>query len=128
MLDSDFPEHFKRGFLTIDIKNRWQEYFYKLFNDGSESSTCELEDLTVSECEVNRLFYRRIRVLEVREALKRMENGKSVGPDGIPIEVWKCLGEEGVIWLTKLFNEILRSKKMPDGWSEILITAMIRML
>lgn len=43
-----------------------------------------------------------------------MENGKAVGPDGIPIEVWKCLGEEGVLWLTKLFNEILRFKKMSD--------------
>ena len=62
------------------------------------------------------MFYRRIKVSEVREALKRMENGKSVGQDGIPIEVWKCLGEEGVTWLTKLFNEILWSKKMPDDW------------
>ena len=70
-----------------DIKNRWEEYFYKLFNDGCEGSRYDLEDLTVSECELNRSFYRRIRVSEVSEALKKMENGKAVGPDGIPIEV-----------------------------------------
>ena len=30
---------------------------------------------------------------EVRENMKRMKNGKVVGPDNIPVEVWKCLGE-----------------------------------
>ncbi|QHN92504.1 LINE-1 retrotransposable element ORF2 protein [Arachis hypogaea] len=45
-----------------------------------------------------------------------MKNGRAVGPDNIPIEVWKGLGEKGINWLTKLFNEILRSKKMHDEW------------
>ena len=53
---------------------------------------------------------------EVREALKKMKGGKAVGPDDIPIEVWKCLGDEGISWLTKLFNTILKTKKMPDEW------------
>ena len=48
-----------------------------------------------------------------------MKNGKSVGPDGISIEVWKCLGEEGATLLTKLFREILRSKKMSDDWIKV---------
>ena len=39
-----------------------------------------------------------------------------MGLDNIPIEIWKCLGGKGIIWLTKLFNEILKSKKMPDEW------------
>ena len=44
------------------------------------------------------------------------------GPNNIHIEVWKwkCLGGKGINWLTKLFNEILRSKKMPDEWREYL--------
>ena len=32
-------------------------------------------------------------MLEVKEALKWMKSRKAVGPDGIPIEVWRCLGE-----------------------------------
>ena len=40
------------------------------------------------------------------EALKRMKLRKVVGPDGIPIEIWRCLGEVGVGWLTNLFNKI----------------------
>ena len=63
--------------------------------------------MTTREGDLNLSFYRRIRVGEVKEALKKMENSKAVGSNGIPIEVWKCLGEKGVLWLTKLFNEIL---------------------
>ena len=33
---------------------------------------------------------------EVEVAISRMKNGKITGMDGIPVEVWKCLGEEGI--------------------------------
>ncbi|KAK9139750.1 hypothetical protein Scep_009431 [Stephania cephalantha] len=45
-----------------------------------------------------------------------MKIGKACGPDEIPIEVWKCLGEIGLTWLIKLFNKILKSKRMPMDW------------
>ena len=43
-----------------------------------------------------------------------MKTRKAVGSDEIPIEVWKCLGEFGIKWLTKLFNKIWQSNKIPD--------------
>ena len=45
-----------------------------------------------------------------------MKTRKAVGSNEIPIEVWKCLGEFGIKWLTKLFNRIWQSNKMPDEW------------
>ena len=48
--------------------------------------------------------------------MKRTSNSKAVGPDNIPIEVWKILRDRGIKWLTKLFNEIMRSKRTPDEW------------
>ncbi|KAK3516306.1 hypothetical protein QTP70_009434 [Hemibagrus guttatus] len=51
----------------------------------------------------------KIRKDEVRKALKRMKNGKAVGPDNIPVEVWKCLGEAAVEFLTSLFNRVLEN-------------------
>jgi Reverse transcriptase (RNA-dependent DNA polymerase) len=98
-----------------DIKDRWEKYFSVLFNE-EQRSTGNTEGLEAQEDELNRYYYRRIRHEEVNEALKRMGNGKAIGPDGIPIEVWKCVGEQGIRWLTKLFNEIMRSKKMPNEW------------
>ncbi|KAK3527328.1 hypothetical protein QTP86_020250 [Hemibagrus guttatus] len=63
----------------------------------------------------------KIRKDEVRKALKRMKSGKAVGPDDIPVEVWKCLGEAAVEFLTSLFNRVLESKRMPEEWRSVLV-------
>jgi hypothetical protein len=96
-----------------EIKDRWREYFDKLFNGENKGPTFELDD---SSDDTNRRFVRRIQEAEIGEASKRMKRGKVIGSDGIPIEVWRCLGERAVVWLTKLFNLIFRSNKMPEEW------------
>jgi len=50
---------------------------------------------------------------EIKEALKKMTNGKAEGLDQILVEGWKCLGEEGLEWLTELFNVIFSTAKIP---------------
>jgi hypothetical protein len=57
----------------------------------------------------NRRFVRRIQEAEIGEALKMMKGGKAMGPDGIPIEVWRYLGARAIVWL----REILRSGISP---------------
>jgi hypothetical protein len=93
-----------------DIKNRWREYFDKLFNEDSGSSSIELD---ISPDDLNRQFVCRIQESEVKDALKRMKGGKTMGPDGIPIEVWRSLEDVAIVCQTKLFNLIFRSNKMP---------------
>ncbi|KAK3557177.1 hypothetical protein QTP70_024696 [Hemibagrus guttatus] len=44
-----------------------------------------------------------------------------VGPDDIPVEVWKCLGEAAVEFLTSLFNRVLESERMPEEWRSVLV-------
>jgi hypothetical protein len=56
----------------------------------------------------------KIQESEVKDVLKRMKGGKSMGPDGIPIDVWRILEGIAIVWLTKLFNLIFRSNKMLD--------------
>ncbi|KAM1719513.1 hypothetical protein ACFX12_021307 [Malus domestica] len=97
------------------VKDRWKCYFHNLFNEGHERSA-SLGELSNSEECRNYSFYRRIRKEEVVVALKKMKHRKAVGPDDIPIEVWKVLGETGITWLTDLFNRILKTKKMPNEW------------
>ena len=41
-------------------------------------------------------------------------HSKAVGPDGIPVEVWRCLGEEGMDILWDLFTKIYQQKKIPE--------------
>ncbi|KAK3572924.1 hypothetical protein QTP86_010563 [Hemibagrus guttatus] len=38
-----------------------------------------------------------------------MKSGKAVGPDDIPVKVWKCLGEAAVEFLASLFNRVLEN-------------------
>ena len=58
---------------------------------------------------------------EVKNALRRMKKGKAVGPDELPVEVWKCMGEIGIRSLTRLFNRLLIGKWMPEEWRNVLI-------
>nr|CAB3499326.1 unnamed protein product [Digitaria exilis] len=67
-----------------EIKDRWREYFDKWFNGEIEGPALELDD---SFDDINRCFVRRIQETEIGEALKRMKGGKTMGPDGIPIEL-----------------------------------------
>ena len=53
---------------------------------------------------------------EVKNALRRMKKGKAVGPDELPVEVWKCMGKMGIEFLTRLFNILLMGERMPEEW------------
>ena len=63
---------------------------------------------------------------EVKEALKRMKGGKAMGPECIPIEVWKGLGDIAIVWLTKLFNLIFRANKMPEEWRRSILVPIFK--
>jgi hypothetical protein len=65
-------------------------------------------------------------VQEVREALKIMKVGKVMGPDGSLIKVWRCLGDLAIVWLTKLFNNIYRSNKMPEEWRRSILVPLYK--
>ncbi|KAJ7976642.1 Retrovirus-related Pol polyprotein LINE-1 [Quillaja saponaria] len=101
-----------------EINERWRTYFDTLFNEESRG---DFGDLDVTFDDTNCRFVRRIRAQEVKEAMHKMKNGKALGSDDIPIEVWRCLGDIGVTWLTNLFNKILVTKKMSDEWRKISI-------
>ena len=75
---------------------------------------------------MNRNYMYRISEFEVKEPLKRMKSRKVISPDGIPIEVWRCLGEMDVKWLTNLFNKIWLIKKMSNEWRKSTLVPSIR--
>ena len=50
-----------------------------------------------------------------------MKNRKATGMDGIPVEVWKCLGEEGIDMMWDLMKWIYAQEKMPTEWRDSVI-------
>ncbi|KAK3554723.1 hypothetical protein QTP70_032624 [Hemibagrus guttatus] len=102
------------------IQRRWKEYFEELMNEENEREK-RVEGVNSVEQKVDK-----IRKDEVRKALKRMKSGKAVGPDDIPVEVWKCLGEAAVEFLTSLFNRVLESERMPEEWRRSVLVPIFK--
>jgi len=100
--------------VEAEIRARWRSYISKLFNVENEFSPSI--ERGVLEGQLNDRACSCISKEEVKEALGKMKCGKAVGLDLIPMEVWKCLGEVGLDWLTKLFNVIFRTVRMPSEW------------
>ncbi|KAK3568596.1 hypothetical protein QTP86_010286 [Hemibagrus guttatus] len=102
------------------VQRRWKEYFEEPMNEENEREK-RVEGVNSVEQKVDN-----IRKDEVRKALKRMKSGKAVGPDDIPVEVWKCLGEAAVEFLTSLFNRVLESEKMPEDWRRNMLVLIFK--
>ena len=45
----------------------------------------------------------------IRNPLTKMKGNNACGPDPIPIEVWKKMGEQGIAFLEKELNEVITS-------------------
>ena len=57
----------------------------------------------------------------IKNALRRMKKGKAVGPDELPVEVWKCMGKMGIKFLTRLFNRLLMDERMREEWGRSVL-------
>ncbi|XP_071727503.1 uncharacterized protein [Rutidosis leptorrhynchoides] len=79
------------------IRKRWEEYFSSLFIEGRSERNDERDDTSIEEYQ-NNCPCSMIKEDEVREALRKMGRNKCVGQDQIPIELWRCLGDDGVRW------------------------------
>lgn len=101
------------------IKDRWKGYFDNLLN--VENPRAVFDDGVPNEGLTPGIIRE-----EVEVALKRMKTGKAMGPDGIPVEVWKSLGEEGVDMLWDLMQKIYVQEKMPEEWRDSVIVPIFK--
>ncbi|XP_070046698.1 uncharacterized protein [Nicotiana tomentosiformis] len=91
------------------IRRKWQTYFHKFLNEEGDRNIVEH-----SKIHRDFRYCRRIRVEEVEGAMRKKHRGRATGPDLTPVEFWKNMGREGLEWLTRLFNIIFRTNKMPE--------------
>ena len=63
---------------------------------------------------------------EVRENMQMMKTLNAVGPDDIPVEAWKCLGESALKFLTKLYNRTMESERMPEEWRDSMLIPIFK--
>ncbi|KAK6764279.1 hypothetical protein RB195_024554 [Necator americanus] len=91
------------------ILERWREYYNHLCNE----EFCHPSIPTVPSVEGPLLP---ITAVEVSAALAKMKTNKATGPDDIPADDWKLLGDRGSVWFTTLFNKIVSEGRTPDVW------------
>ena len=96
------------------IIGRWKGYFDKVLNEENPRSI-------FYDGVPNKGLTQGISRNEVKVAISRMKNGKATGMDGIPVEVWKCLGEEGIDILWDLMKGIYEQEKIPTEWRDSVI-------
>ncbi|XP_068209258.1 uncharacterized protein [Palaemon carinicauda] len=82
------------------IKGGWKQYFERLLNEGNPRSI-------IADGNPNLGMVRDIDREEIKVAFSKMKKRIATGPDEIPVEVWKCLGEFGVDMLWDLMKKIL---------------------
>ena len=102
------------------VLRMWKEYYMGLMNEENERDRREIDGERVN------LEVESISKEEVRENMQRMKNGKAVGPDDIPVEVWKCLGESALKFLTKLYNRTMESERMPEEWRDSVLIPIFK--
>ena len=93
------------------VLKRWKKYFEKMMNEENNGDPRTEEAEVVNE-EVNCISRE-----EVKNALRKMKKGEAVGPDELPVEVWKRMGKMGFKFLTRLFNRLLMGERISEEWN-----------
>ena len=98
-----------------EIELGWKYHFETLLNNTNNDHEEQLEFDMAGDVEPD------ITAMEVRNALKRMRNGKAPGMDTIPAELLKNMGEDGVMWLLELIDMLWNGQEPPEDWRRDLI-------
>ena len=63
---------------------------------------------------------------EVERAIEKMKRHKAQGIDGITSDIIKLGGPIVLTYLTNVFNNILKTKQIPDSWHEAKIVILFK--
>lgn len=99
------------GIAIIDKRQKvetWKEYISLLFKHNRP----EHSRIEISGDNTGPLILRD----EVEKAIKHMKDNKASGPDNIHSELLKLLDDEGISWLTNIFNHIYTTGNIPTIW------------
>ena len=97
-----------------DLKDRWLRHFDDLLNVENERE--DLQGILPVQGPIEVIYLE-----EVIIQLGKMKKNKACGPDCLPTEVAKALGDEGAIWMTGVLNEAMKEGILEE-WRTSTIT------
>ena len=101
---------------------RWKEHFSEVLNRDNPSNPIEVNPDRIIDQNIEiHVDESEIKNIEVKEAIKRLKNGKTPGQDQIQTEMLKADSITSEAELTKLFNKILQKEQVPSSWKKGMI-------
>lgn len=95
------------------------------FGERNEAGEKFLDFGAAYELTIINTYFRK-RGEKVKVAAKVMENIKAVVLDGVPIGMWKILGDVSIGWLKDLLNKMLIKEKIPEDWRKNFIVPILK--
>lgn len=108
--------------------NAFKEYLEDAFNPFSlntQSDRDEILNFLDIPCQMD-LPIKHITPSEVQSEVNKLNNAKSPGYDKIDSKVIKALPKKGIIFLTTIFNSILRLNHYPSQWKYAEIIMILK--
>ena len=108
-------------------RKRWQEHFSKILNITCVIPVNEslVEDLQARN-DLENINLDPPNRKKVRNNLKRMNNDKAPGIDGVTAEMWKINIELSITELLNLLLKIWESETIPSNWKKSLISVLAK--
>lgn len=106
----------------------WRDYFDTLLNPiaADKSENENPERCRISENNDGQVTDDLPEPDEVERAISQLKNGRAPGPDGITAEMLKAMGDEGVLWLTRILRHSYAKGKVVDDWSDSIIVPIFK--
>ena len=106
-----------------DISNQFNKQYSSIVHHKSSKETRRIyKDIHKNTLEDN------IQLTQdkTKEAIKKSKASKAIGPDGISNLHLKNLGNNGIMYLTKIFNLSVKESTIPDIWKSSIIIPLLK--
>lgn len=114
----------------IEIKENFKKFYEKLYRSETDPNTFEMKHFLdsihipkISEI-IKGELEKAVTFVELSTAIDSMKGGKTPGPDGIPIEVYKMFKHRLMPALLEMFKESFHSGILPTSLRGALITLL----
>lgn len=98
-----------------DAYSNYLENIFQSFNFNSDADVKEIEEFLCCPCQMD-FPIPHIPPQEVQKEIVMLNNKKTPGYDRITATVAKSLPKKGILFLTLIFNSILRLQNFPNQW------------
>jgi len=101
---------------STNILDKWNDYFENLLN-------CEepINSFTWTDVEPNEIKYLPPDRIEIAEQIKRLNNHKTRGKDGIQADILKSLDEETISNTLNLVELVWKEEKITENWRTAIV-------